>query len=186
MNELFLSITRFIRQFRLWFLVMPWEQAIRVRLGKHKTVLKTGWHWRLPFIDRVYVQNMRLRGDVMTPQTMSTADGKTLTVGLMVLFSIGDILKVYETMNQPEDVIQNLVSGCAAEYVRENHSTEITPKDLEASIIEQADLSSLGLIDIQVRVSDFAFVKTYRLIQGQRYSSAGVVNMARELGDDTK
>lgn len=184
MNELFLSFARLIRQFRLWFLVMPWEQAVRIRLGKHKSVLEEGWHWRLPFIDRVYIQNTRLKGDTLAAQTMATIDGKTLTVGLMVLFSVGDILKVYETMDQPEDIIANLISGYAAEYVRERQSADVTPKGLEDAIMDRMDLSSSGLTNVQVRVADFAFVRTFRFIQGNRYSHTQTVDMDRELRDD--
>lgn len=61
MNELFGAIFRFFRQFQIWVVVAPWEQAVRVRLGKHLSVLNAGVHLKLPFADLVYLQSVRLR-----------------------------------------------------------------------------------------------------------------------------
>lgn len=44
-----------------WFVVLPWEQAVRVRAGSRVRLYGAGLHFRVPFIDYVWLQNTRRR-----------------------------------------------------------------------------------------------------------------------------
>ena len=73
-NQIFVFIGKL---FEWWFTVMPWEQAIFIRAGKGERVLGKGLYFKIPFIDRVYIQQTRLRIIDLPVQTVSTLDRKS-------------------------------------------------------------------------------------------------------------
>ena len=88
------QIIQFIKQlFSWWFIVTPWEQAVFVRLGKNVKVLHGGFYFKIPFIDQVYIQSIRLRAIDMPIQTISTKDGKTITIKSVMNYAINDIIR---------------------------------------------------------------------------------------------
>ena len=50
-------------------IVAPWEQALRIRLGKRVKLCKAGCYLRIPFIDRIYRQSIRRRLSYFQTQT---------------------------------------------------------------------------------------------------------------------
>ena len=42
MNQILDLIREFFRLFQWWVIIAPWEQAVRVRAGKHLTLLQPG------------------------------------------------------------------------------------------------------------------------------------------------
>jgi hypothetical protein len=55
------AIMRLLGAVAFWVIVQPWEQCLRVRMGKHVRMLPSGFHWRLPLIDTVFKQSVRMR-----------------------------------------------------------------------------------------------------------------------------
>ena len=66
--------------FKIWVIVQKWEAGIRVRTGKHMKKLKPGVHFKIPYFDSVYVQEVRLRIVSMPTQTITTKDGLTISI----------------------------------------------------------------------------------------------------------
>lgn len=148
-----------------WVIVDPWEQGLRVRGGKRIKLLASGVHFRFPFYDQIFVQTTKLRVVSLPPQTVSTKDGKTLTIACAIGYSISDVLKIHQTLFQPESTICNIVMGFIADFVARNELPGCSP-----SIIEQAALVELvkkeyGIKFEYLMVTGYAVVKTYRLIQ---------------------
>lgn len=149
-----------------WITVAPWEQAIRVRLGKHVQLLEAGVHLRIPVADRIYRQSTRRRNSALPAQTLITKDGKPLTVAVMVGYRISDLLRLYETLHHAEATISCIVLGAVGEFVVARESSDCGPGELAREVIRAADLGRYGLDDIAVTVTSFAFVRTYRFITG--------------------
>lgn len=156
-----------------WVSVMPWESAIRVRCGRWVVLLRPGFHLKLPVLDLVYKQSVRMRVMNTPVQTITTNDGKTITLSAAIGYSISDIRKLYDTLHHPEDTIINLVLSSLANYVAEHPAMHCNPKAIAEAAAEDIDLASYGLSDVQVYVTDFAFVRTFRLINDQRWSIGG-------------
>ncbi len=147
-----------------WVVVAPWEQGIRVRLGKEALKLDSGPHFRIPFLDRVYVQSVRLRIVSSGTRTLSTPDNKIVTVNLGIKFAIRDIKQLYSTIADPEKTLLNHVSSLAAEYVFKTNSKDLSPKDLQDYIDTHMVDDNWGLCDVSAHIIDFALTRTYRLI----------------------
>jgi hypothetical protein len=153
--------------FRWWVIVAPWEQAVRVRLGKHVLVLNAGVHLRIPFADRVFLQSTRRRFTSVPTQTISTMDGKAVTVSGCLGYRIDDIGRLYDTLHQPEDVLQTEAQAAVARFVAGHTLQECGPGAVEAFVADSLDLSKYGLGGTEYYVTDFVAVRTFRLISGE-------------------
>lgn len=166
-----------------WFVtVAPWEQAIRVRAGKHVRLLASGLYIKIPFIDRIYRQNIRRRIAQIRPQTLTTKDNKCVTLCGSVQYSIGDILLLFKSLDQPEDTVEALVAAKIANYVANNELAECHPLTIQQKLNNEIDLEQFGLIGKEIFITSFAVVKTYRLINDEL--SGGYTYRALSLSED--
>ena len=150
-----------------FFLVAPWEQAIRVRLGKHTKVLGAGVYVRIPFIDKVFKQSVRRRINAIRAQTLTTKDGKVITISGAVGYQIGDLGKLYDTLESANMTIENEVAGIIAEYIGERPLSECHSRKLEEFVAAKLDLAKYGLEGQEFYVQSFAASKTFRMITGE-------------------
>ena len=156
--------------FQWWVIVLPWEKAIRIRLGKRVKVLSAGTHFRIPFIDTIYLQSTRLRVVQMAPQTISTKDKQTLTVVVCAGYSISDIEVLYQKMFQPESTISNIVMGETAQHIFSHYLEDCKPIDIEEKVMAKLNSEDYGIRYEYVKVIGYAIVKTFRLIQDHHWT----------------
>ena len=147
-----------------WVVVAPWEQGIRVRLGKRATRLSPGIHFRIPFLDQVFVQSTRLRIVTSGTRTLSTSDSKVVSVNVGIKFAIRDIKRLYNTVANPEMTLLNHVSSLVAEYIFKTNSKDLSPADLQNYVSDNMGDDDWGLCDVSAHIIDFALTRTYRLI----------------------
>lgn len=159
------------RLFTWWFIVAPWEQAVRVRFGRWVKLLGSGIHLALPFVDRVYKQSTRLRITGIPVQTIGTRDGRTITVAGAVGFAVKDLRRLFETLHAPEATLVNEVMGRIGGFVMSHGHAECTAAALQEHVRQNLDLSQYGLDQVTFFLTDFAEVRTFRLIGDQtRYT----------------
>ena len=157
-----------LKIFRWWVSVLPWERGLRIRLGKNVKLLVPGFHFRFPFIDTVYIQTVRLRTVTIPPQTITTKDGQTLTITLVVGYSIEDIEKLFNSVHQPEATICNICSGEASDYVSQNNTC--SPRILQEELLKKVVGLDYGIKFEYLKVTGYAIVKTFRLIQDNNWT----------------
>jgi len=160
--------------FQWWVVIMPWEQGIRVTLGRKITLLDKGIFLKIPLIHAVYVQEKRLRLINLPIQTVCTGDGHAITISCAVGYSIVDIGKLYNTLYQPDMTISNIVASKVSDYIFKTTVAECKPDKVENDIINALDQYQYGLKFEYVRIINFAVVKTFRLIQDQSYIYEGL------------
>jgi len=163
----------FGRLFIWWVTFAPWEQGLRVRLGRHVKLLGAGVHLRLPLIDAIYRQSTRLRFSDLKPQTVTTADGHTLTFAGYIGYTINDVKLLYETLHHAEDAVCAIAMGAISDYVFTHTLEECAPDTVQSAIIESLNLAKFGLGGAYVVLTTFARVKTYRLIMDEHPYSTG-------------
>lgn len=171
------QIFGFLQSFQCWITIAPWESAIRVRFGKNPKLLKHGINFRLPFFDRIFVQSTRLHTVYSTGQTITTRDNKILTLSMTILYTIDDIMKLYMSLSTPDVVLQSLVEGTISKIVSQTNSYELTSSLLENKVSEIVKDTKWGLGNIQVMITGYAYVRTYRLLQNEwRSATIGDLN----------
>ncbi len=174
--ELINQIVAFLKQlFDWWFLVMPWEQAVFVRAGKKTKILNDGIYFKIPFIDKVFIQTRRMRMIDVPMQTVTTKDGKPITIRSAIGYQIKDIFKLYNTISHPEINLSSLVMGAVANYIVSRDLTDISVSGVEEEIRKEFDKMDYGLSDMTFRITTWAEVKTYRLIQDASWMNESLI-----------
>lgn len=150
--------------FQWWIVIAPWELGIRVRSGKKGSLLHAGIHFRIPGIDRFFVQGTRKRYANTPTQTITTSDGKTVTTSGGMSYSISDIELLYDTLGDAQDVIEIETMALVQKFISTHKFDEIITEDMERYINSNVGFEKYGLKDCEFKITDFVCVKTYRLI----------------------
>lgn len=159
----------FVELFKWMFILQPWEQALHIRLGKKVRLCKGGWYFRYPYIDSVWKQNTRIRFSDMPAQTVTTTDGHTITLAGAVKFRIFSIRPLYLKLHHAEQTITITVQGIVADYVTSHTIDQTSPRQIKEHVNRIVDLENWGLTDTEFELTDYAVVRTYRIIMGDLY-----------------
>lgn len=176
------QIFGFLQQFQCWITIAPWESALRIRFGKNPKLLKTGINFRLPFFDRVFIQTTRLKSVYSSGQTVTTRDGKALTVSITILYTIEDIRKLYFKLSDPDHSIMALAEGCLSNEIANTISSQLSPEVLEELVTKKIPTMDWGLGNFIVKITSYAMVKTYRIMQSE-YRSCSLGNLDYQSGN---
>jgi len=160
---------------KVWIIVQPWQTGIRVRNGKRIKKLNGGIYFRLPYLDSIFIQENRLRVASIPIQTLTSKDIKTITISGAVGYSIIDIEKLYKTLYHPETTISNIAMSEVADFIFKNNLDSINPNTIEKAVIEKLNKDDFGLRFEYFRITNFAVVRTFRLIQDQSWVSEGLI-----------
>jgi len=153
--------------FQWWATVSPWEQGVRVRMGKRVSLLGPGVHLRIPLIDVFYIQPIRVRAQFIQSQTLTTMDGKAISLASALQFEISDLLMLYRTVHNAHDAVEQKVQGAVASYVSEVNFADIKVKSIESYVIESVGLDKFGLKVNSFSITNFIVVKPYRFVSGE-------------------
>lgn len=168
MTELFQWLANFIKEFRIFVTILPWELAVRTRLGSRVKTWAPGWYFKIPFADTIHVVNTRMRVCHSPTQTLMTLDRKTLSCAFSIGFSIANPQKALQRYSDPESTFAALVQSYTATFVSSLDAPDLTPDALQThahnSLVRECD----GIICVEfVRIVDFAIVRTYRILHEQ-------------------
>lgn len=162
LTQLLRSVTG---MFRWWIIIAPWEQGVRIRLGREATLLLPGSHFRVPLLDRVHVVAIRLRMVQGRSQTATTKDGAVVTVGCAIQYGVKDAVQLFKTIANPESTMMARVRSVVSEVVSKVDREDLTRDLIQAAAEEAIDGEKWGLDSVTVGVVDMAFVRTFRLMQ---------------------
>jgi regulator of protease activity HflC (stomatin/prohibitin superfamily) len=157
-------IVQFGKLFKWWTIISPWQQAVRVRLGKHTRVLGPGVHLLVPYIDTLYLQSNRKRVILSEMQTLTTADGKTITLSGQMIYAITDIEQLYRSVHHAEDTLGAIAQGAITDFVVSHRIEDITSASIARHVLDSSDFEQYGIGEVSFNVTAFAVVRTMRLI----------------------
>lgn len=159
---------------KIWVIVQPWQSGIRVRNGKTIKKLVGGIYFRIPYFDSVFIQENRLRVVDMPIQTLTSKDLKTLTINSSFGYSITDIEKLYQTLYHPETTLQGIAMSEVACFIFSTNLEEVTPSSLEDRVLSCLNREDYGIKFEYFKITNFAVVRTYRLIQDASWANEGL------------
>jgi hypothetical protein len=157
-------INNFSQLFRWFFILQPWEQALRVRAGIYVVRFQGGIHFKIPFIDFIFKQNCRERVMDTGAQTCTTLDGKTITLLSTLAYTIEDVTPLYQKLHQAQDSIRTIIQNIISDYIVHRKISQCTQAQVLAHVGSNLDLTQYGLINIRFGITDYVVVRTYRLI----------------------
>ena len=169
MNQVQAFLEYIFNSFKIWIIIQPWQQGIRVRNGSGMKILNKGIYFKIPYFDSIFIQESRLRiGDVPT-QTVTTKDYKNITISSAIGYSIVDIEKLYNTLYHPETTIRNFASSKVATLIFTKDAKDIKPEEIEIEVLKELEGLDCGLKFESFKIISFAIARTIRLIQDQNW-----------------
>jgi len=177
MNQVKEFLEYIFNAFKIWIIVQPWEQCLRVRSGKKITKLSGGIYFRIPYLDSLYIQETRLRVVGLSIQTLTSKDFKTITLNSAVGYSITSIETLYNTLYHPESTIQNMAMSEISEFIYKNDLEDIKPLVIEKAVLEKLNAENYGIKFEYFKITNFAVVRTYRIIQDHQSWTDNTLDM---------
>jgi len=111
-------LVEFIGLFQIWFYIDQYEEGVVLRCGKFNRVVKPGWRWIVPFgFEEVLVDNVVPTTTALGVQSLHTKDDKHINIECVLLWKITDIKKVLLEVEDADDVLVDISTGCIAEMV---------------------------------------------------------------------
>lgn len=167
------AVKEFFQMFVFWFVVEPWQQCLRVRFGKHLKKIPPGIHLKIPYFDSLHVQASRYRTALCAPQTLTTADGKTVVCTFAVGYALADIEKFYQNVYDANSTLTQMASGFVADEVAKTNYADLSAVKISEELTSKMSdqFHKFGLKDVSVRLQDFAFIRAIRLINDARWQS---------------
>jgi len=170
------------RGLALWVVIAPWEMGLRVRMGKRATVLHPGVRFRIPGLDRVYVQSCRLRTVSDSGLTSTTRDGHSVTLTLALHFAVADIERLYSAGTNPEITIRTVAAAAVARLIAGTPRDALRPDDIAHAARQAVGriAGRYGINQVSAELATFAFVRSYRLISNDYWNGSGLYNFETE------
>lgn len=160
--------------FKIWVIIQPWQQGIRVRFGKNKKLLNPGIHFKIPYFDSVYVQETRMRMVSIPIQTVTCSDKNTVTLSGTLGYSINNIETLYLTLYHPESTIISICMAMVTDYISKVELASITLDQVESYVLTELQKVDYGLRFERFEITNFASVKTFRIIKDDSWSYEGI------------
>jgi hypothetical protein len=82
----------------------------------------------------------------------------------MVGYQVGDLRLLYNTLHDSVETIEASVASLVATFIVNHSIEECTPQAVEQSVRSQLKLEIFGLTNSEFYITNFAVVRTYRLI----------------------
>jgi len=144
-----------------WLVVMPWEEALIIRNGKRIRYKRKGVHFKIPYIDRCFVQCVRTRTVQSAPQTITNEDGENVTICVSVNYAIKDLNRLYNNALEPEQMIINALNG-------EIYNSVLYSRPINRALLNN-ECMRFGVNIESLNIITKARTRTYRLIQDDHY-----------------
>jgi regulator of protease activity HflC (stomatin/prohibitin superfamily) len=149
-----------------WVVLDPWEEGIRVRLGKWVKDLKPGLHWMIPFADRVETVNVLPQRITLPNQSVRCADGKVIAISGALMYGIKNARRVWLEVEDHDESLVTLAMNRLAEYAASVPGDEVTVDNLQKHVLpvlrRQATKWGIDVRDLGVK--DLAPHKVYRFM----------------------
>jgi regulator of protease activity HflC (stomatin/prohibitin superfamily) len=145
-------------------IINEWEGGIQMRGGKFLREVKPGIRFKFPFIDHIWTAYTVAQTVDLSPQTLTTKDGKNIVLKGIIRYKVSDCKKYLMSVNSAKDVLVDTVQGIIREIIEDyTWGSDIELNDLitekSASVVEV-----WGIKVESVTLVDFGIIRTYRLM----------------------
>lgn len=146
--------------------IRSYERGVRLRFGIARDVCEPGFHWCIPFnVDEVLHDNVAPRTYNLAPQSLTTADGRSVVVGAVITAEICDIRRALLEVENVDHAIADSCYGAVGAFVAsktwDDLRTCFRHLDLLINCRETAFIYGVEITCVQL--SDLALARSIRL-----------------------
>lgn len=147
-------------------IIRDYEEAVLLRFGKFKSVLKPGMHFKIPMFDEVIDQHVVVTTLSLDAQSLYTKDKQNIVVKGVIKYKISDVktflLEVYDAQDALSDMSQSIIKN----VIMSMSMDECTDSELDNTLTKKVRVEARkwGVEVQQVTLTDLAPIRSYRLI----------------------
>ena len=151
----------------LWptFIINAYEAGIILRFGKYSRTVHAGLHWKIPFIDRILVDNIVPATKNLAPQSVVTLEGRPIVISAVITYGIKDVEKFLLTIEDADAVLLNSAYGIISAAVQASSWEDITKPEFSEILYREIRKKAhrWGVDVIDVSLSALVPARSYRL-----------------------
>jgi len=147
-------------------IIPNYEEAVLLRNGHFKKVLRPGFHVKLPIFDEVITQHVVVTTLSLAPQSLYTKDKQNIVVKGVIKYRIADVktflLEVFDAQDALSDmtqsIIKNIIISSSLEQCIDPEMDNVLTKKV------RTEARKWGVDIQQVTLTDIAPIRSYRII----------------------
>jgi regulator of protease activity HflC (stomatin/prohibitin superfamily) len=153
--------------------VYQFQMGIRLRFGKLYSKLNPGWHWKIPYIDTVMVEQSVDTTMLLPAQSVITADKKQLIVRGSVGYRISNIASFYCNVWDTRSALADRTCVVIKEKIAANTMENCLGNKLDKEFLKRvkAFAKKYGIDVFYVSLTDITESKSFRLFNDQNIIS---------------
>lgn len=189
------------------------EQGVVTTFGKAGSVVSSGLHFKIPFIQKVTRVNTTIQGfpigyavgavadggeDMYTADSfMITSDFNFVNVDFYVEYKVSDPVKYLYNSERPEEILKNIAQSCIRNVVS-NYTVDdvITTgkSEIQAAIremmIQKLEQQDIGLMLINISMQDAepptqAVIEAFKAVETAKQGKETAINNAKKYRNET-
>ena len=99
--------------------------------------------------------------------TLTTKDGKTITLSGMTTFVVKDLEALYNSMHQPDDIIEASISNIIADMVANSLLESCSPQKIKEAVDSKCSFDDCGIGEFTFFINNYLIARTLRVITGE-------------------
>jgi len=177
--------------FLSYFIVRQWEKVALIRLGRIVRIEdKAGLHFKMPFIDSLYVVDMRMQSITLKGQSAITKDNISVSIDAVIFTKVEDPTKVILEIEDYKDAVMKYSQTSMREIIGKYTLNELlgNQADVVQALENKVDTLSKGWgIDIaKAEIQDIALPEDMKRAfavqaEAEREAQAVVIKADAEL-----
>lgn len=150
-----------------WVIIDAYEEGVILRFGKFNRAIKPGLRFMLPFgIEVCKYETVVRQTSYLDPQSLTSEDGKSVTIAGILTFTIVDIKKFLLDIDDGETDVQNMCYGVISDCVEYTPWINIREAQFNKDVLKKCrslcrEFCGVKLLD--VKWSDKAIARNLRL-----------------------
>jgi regulator of protease activity HflC (stomatin/prohibitin superfamily) len=147
-------------------IVRDYEEAVLLRFGKFKSVLKPGMHFKIPMFDEVIDQHVVVTTLSLDAQSLYTKDKQNIVVKAVIKYKISDVKVFLLEIYDAQDALSDMSQGIIKNVIMSMSMDECTDSELDNTLTKKVRVEARkwGVEVQQVTLTDLAPIRSYRLI----------------------
>jgi len=153
-DKLFDYIFGFLKNLRPIVFILEFDKGRMFRAGRFLKILEPGWHFRIPFIDTVFIENVVNTTICIREVNITTSDNKSVSIAAKINLEIFDLHKSSVLTNDWKSNIVDVSRGIISKNLMMYTWDEICKGSVEEKISKLIEEEALK---IGLRIWSFHF-----------------------------
>ena len=149
------------------FTIVPhYQEAVLLRMGIFKSVLKPGFHWKIPFFDEVIDHHVVVTTLSLPAQSLYTKDKQNIVAKGVVKYKIADVKTFLLEVYDAKDALSDMTTSIVKQIITEMTLDECLNADLDNTLTKKVRVEARkwGVEVQQVTLTDLAPIRSFRFI----------------------